>query len=87
MRHILDGFVVSMALLLPISQASACLWDSEVDKSEREFKSKYVKPVSPPDAPSYPETDTKGQLLTWGGGAGAFLLLGAVVICLRKPRS
>ncbi len=87
MRRILLVLLVAvLALVVHVSTASACLNDREINKAEREFKSTYDKaPPAPEYQPPPPDTG-KEKLITLGGGIGAGLLAGAVVIGLRRPR-
>ena len=76
------------ALLAAAAPAAACINDSESEKAEKEFKSRYLQqPASPAAAPEYREADPAGPGLVWGGTAGGLALLaGAVVVGARGPR-
>jgi hypothetical protein len=76
-----------LVLVVHVSSASACINDRDTFKAEREFKSTYEK--APPAASPSPESpaESRERLLTWGGGgAGVLLLLGAVVLTVKRSR-
>jgi hypothetical protein len=84
-RSLLSLLTALLVLALHVSSASACLWDREVTKDEQEFKSKY-EPPQPENAPTSPEREPDNRLLTLGGGLGALLVLGGVVVGLLRDR-
>jgi hypothetical protein len=78
-----------LVIAVHVSSAAACLNDRDIIKAEKEFKSTYEPKSAPAETPRYePEAplNGKGQLLTFGGGVGTMLLVGAVVLGLRKSR-
>jgi hypothetical protein len=86
MRQILWGGFLSAALLTVFAGvSSACINDREVTNSEREFKSQYKSNYQQEPAIQSPEP-LKNQLLAyWATGLGSALLLGSVVVTLKRP--
>jgi hypothetical protein len=85
-RHLLLTSLASLCLLAAAGSARACINDSEVDRSEREFKSQYnTSPLRGEPAPEYtpPVADSKGPLVWLAGGS--LLFVGACVLCFRRP--
>ncbi len=75
-----------MMFMLSASAAPACLNDSEVKNAEREFKSQYQlnteyrkRTIEEPSSQEGPVSPVAAFSL------GSFLLVGALVVCLRKP--
>ncbi len=67
-----------LTLVLLAGPVAACINDIELPTHEREFRSQYRGPASPPPAPPTGPTAPLGHpLLT---GAGAALLAGAVAV-------
>lgn len=85
MRRFMAWVCLSFLVLsLVVSAAPACLNDREVERSERELKSRYQQPAPKIENPS-PEQQDKTVPLA-GIGIGSALLLTAIVICLpSKP--
>jgi hypothetical protein len=92
-RSLLALLLASLVLVVPVSSASACMNDRETRKAEQEFKTTYEKEFKSTfekAAPEYqPEAVEPGKdrLMTWMGGIGSVLLLGAFVLTIRKARS
>jgi hypothetical protein len=89
MRRFLFPFLATLLVLaVHVSSASACINDRDTYKAEREFKSTYEKAApAPSPSPDPAPGETRERLLTWGGGGtGVLLLLGAFVLCVKKPR-
>jgi hypothetical protein len=89
-RCLLATIAASAVLLAWHSVAQACLHDSEVPKSEREFKSAYLESsgAEPASLPEYQEAATKDRWLTFGATAlGSVLLAGALAMSLTKSRT
>ena len=87
MRRLLISTLTSLWLLqFAIFPAHACLNDSYIKRSEKEFKSNYLeKKETPSPSPDYQELARRDRWLFWGGsGTGVFLLLGAVALSLGK---
>jgi hypothetical protein len=80
--------VALSALIAFAAPAAACINDSESEKAEKEFKSRYLRqPVPPAAAPEYREAEPAGPSFAWGGTAGGLALLaGAVAVGARGPR-
>jgi len=84
-QFLLGGFLSAVICALFAGGALACIWDREVVNLEREFKSHYKtdhssEPVYQSPAP------LKNQLLAYGAtGLGSALLLGSVVVTLKRP--
>jgi hypothetical protein len=77
--------ILAVSLLLTTAgPVGACIWDSDTDRSEREFRSSYrEQPVEAP-APSPSLSDQPGPIAMLG--AGSALLLGACVLSVRRSR-
>jgi hypothetical protein len=84
MRHFLSsGFLSGILFVLFAGHASACIWDREVTNAEREFKSHYNPGYL--EQPAIESTEPlKNHLLTYGA-AGSLLLIGSVVVTLKRP--
>ena len=78
MRRLILG-LSALALLAAALPARACINDREVKRSEREFKSQYLKP-RPPEQPS-PEPSNVPLM---AAGGGLILLTAAAVIAGRS---
>ena len=80
------ALVLGCLLLTAGPAARACINDREVNSAEREFKSSYMEdtPQGEP-APEYapPPPDRTAPLAVLG--LGSTLLLGAAVVCLKRP--
>jgi hypothetical protein len=85
-RPLLVLLMAVLALAVSVSAASACINDRETNKAEREFKSTYEKAPAAPEYQPPPADNGKEKLITLGGGLGAGLLAGAVIIGLRRPK-
>jgi len=84
-QFLLGGFLSAVICALFAGGALACIWDREVVNSEREFKSHYKTNYQEEPAIQSPEP-LKNQLLVHGAtGLGSALLLGSVVITLKRP--
>jgi hypothetical protein len=80
------GFLASTFLALYAGSSFACIWDREVTNSEREFKSHYNSDYQEPPAIESPEP-LEDRLLAFGAsGLGSALLIGSVVVTLKRPR-
>jgi hypothetical protein len=86
MRCFLTSVLLSwLSLVVPVAPAHACKWDRDTRNSEREFKSQYddspgVKSLSGGDGES-----SQGTAIPLAAtGAGAALLLGALVLTFNR---
>jgi hypothetical protein len=78
------GFLSSVFSMLLVGSASACINDREVANSEREFKSQYKSDYQ--TQPAIESSEPTNRLLSYGAtGLGSALLLGSVVVTLRRP--
>jgi len=86
MRQLLSGgFLSGMLMIILTGSAAACINDREVANSEREFKSHYKTNYQEQPSIESPE-HLKNQLLAYGAtGLGSVLLLGSVVVTLKRP--
>jgi hypothetical protein len=87
MRQILWGGFLSVAFLTVFAGvSSACIWDREVTSAEREFKSHYKNNYQQEPAIQSSEP-LNNQLLGYARTVlGSALLLGSVVVTLRRPQ-
>lgn len=86
MRQLLSGgFLSGVLVILLTGGAAACINDREVAISEREFKSQYKTDYQ--EQPSIESSEPlKNHLLAYGAtGLGSVLLLGSVVVTLKRP--
>jgi len=68
------------AVVVGSASASACAWDSELIRHEKEFRSGYQQPKQRAEPP-----DTVKRALPWAmGGVGAVLLLAGGVSVARN---
>ncbi len=81
MRKLLTCF----ALAATAGPAAACINDVELPTHEREFRSQYRTPVTPPEPVRSDSADPGNTRVLLG--AGAVLLVGATVVAVRKPRA
>jgi hypothetical protein len=80
-QFLLGGFLSGAFLMLLAAHGSACINDREVANSEREFKSHYQS------QPTIQSPQPDNQLLAYGAtGLGSFMLIGSVVVTLKKTR-
>ncbi len=88
MRQLLSGgFLSGVLVTFFAGGAVACINDREVSNSEREFKSHYKTNYQKQPVIESPEP-LKNQLLAYGAtGLGSVLLLGSLVVTLKKPGS
>jgi LPXTG-motif cell wall-anchored protein len=85
MRRFLASLLSCSLLLSVAGPAFACANDSEIGKSEREFKSTYNEgPAAGQPVPTTGGSSTGPIALM---GAGSFLLVGACAVCLRRGRT
>jgi hypothetical protein len=78
--------LLTLVLLSQAAFASACINDRESEKSEKEFKSRYID-VKPEPAPEV-SPPAKDNLLVYGGSTvGAGLLLAAFGLCVSRKQS
>jgi hypothetical protein len=73
-----------VALALLVGPAAACINDIELPAHEREFRSQYRTPTSPPPSPASDAVDPPAHRLL--AGTGAVLLAGAVALALAGGR-
>lgn len=84
-QFLLGGFLSAVLLTLFAGSACACIWDREVAKGEREFKSHYQSDHQGQPSIQSPEP-LRNQLLAYGPtGLGSVLLIGSVVVTLKRP--
>jgi hypothetical protein len=84
MRHVLILIVASVALLVPTSLASACINDRESEKSEKEFKSRYIEVPAP--TPQSEPAPSDNSLVYGGTTLGVGLLVCACALCVTASR-
>jgi hypothetical protein len=74
--------LAGLCLTILVPAASACINDSDLVPSEREFKSRYEQPQPP-----QPEPSPGYRPLVWGlSGGGVALLAGALTVTVWRRR-
>lgn len=73
-----------LALAVFAGPATACINDSELPTHEREFRSRYLAPATPPLPATSPNSDGRQWALA---GVGGTLLVVAGVVAVRRARA